>query len=595
MLSLQDFSLVNTKVKKIKEDNDLEKMSDAFYMVAIGSVLDLQDDEIFDSITDNSFLKTRGGMGGHDRGIDAIYIDYDKKTPAVHLFNCKYTEKYKTAKDSNFPSSEIDKIAEYFRALMEQDEDTIECSNTTIKDKTNEIWSVFSEHNPEFHIHLCSNMELPLQSSEKKRFVKALSKYKNINIHEETISTFVTAIKANNRQYANARFRAYGKELFEKSDGDIRALIVSVRADELLRMIVDNEDIRMNVELSDFSFFKTGSILEDIFYDNVRVYKKQRSRINASIVETATSDKRNKFFYYNNGITITCHSFAYSNIAMPVITLEKLQIVNGSQTLHALFEVAKSNYLLLKEIDILCRIYELKNPEYSSKIAEYTNSQNQVTTRDIRSIGSVQIKLESEFLERGYYYERKKNQYEDKPKKDRIDAEKAGQALMAFFNNKPNEAKNKKSIIFSEEYDSIFNDDITSEKVLLAYSMYCEIEERKKVVRKEITQDNSKYETRSYVLHSTYYILYILGQIWNYNNVRGIPSDYISLISYYEKALEIIENCIEKEKNTNPLKYTPADFFKSARAKTYIDGQLNGLYSTLKKQQHTEDKKLCTQ
>ena len=53
---LQDFSVVNTKVKKIKNDLELNKLSDAFYFIAINQVIDLQDDEIMDSITDNSFL-----------------------------------------------------------------------------------------------------------------------------------------------------------------------------------------------------------------------------------------------------------------------------------------------------------------------------------------------------------------------------------------------------------------------------------------------------------------------------------------------------------------------------------------------------------
>jgi hypothetical protein len=114
MLNLQDFSLVKTKVNRIKNDFSFGKPSDAFYILAIGREADLQEDEIIDSITDNSFLQSNGCQGGHDRGIDAIYIDYDKTTPVVHLFNCKYTDKYENARDGSFPSSEIDKISGYF-------------------------------------------------------------------------------------------------------------------------------------------------------------------------------------------------------------------------------------------------------------------------------------------------------------------------------------------------------------------------------------------------------------------------------------------------------------------------------------------------
>lgn len=51
-------------------------------------------------------------------------------------------------------------------------------------------------------------------------------------------------------------------------------MIVNISAEELIRIITDD-------------------------YNNVRVYKR-RSRINEGIKNTAKSDEKNKFFYYNN-------------------------------------------------------------------------------------------------------------------------------------------------------------------------------------------------------------------------------------------------------------------------------------------------------
>lgn len=110
-------------------------MADAFYFIAINQIIDLQDDEIMDSITDTSFLTSQGIAKGHDRGIDAIYIEDEKEIPIVHLFNCKYTEKFEIAKNSNYPSGEIDKIGDYFRILMNKDYETINCSNKALKEK----------------------------------------------------------------------------------------------------------------------------------------------------------------------------------------------------------------------------------------------------------------------------------------------------------------------------------------------------------------------------------------------------------------------------------------------------------------------------
>ena len=55
-----------------------------------------------------------------------------------------------------------------------------------------------------------------------------------------------------------------------------------------------------------------------------------------------------RFFYYNNGITVTCSHFEYpKQVRNPIINLENLQIVNGSQTIHALFEAFNEALLAL--------------------------------------------------------------------------------------------------------------------------------------------------------------------------------------------------------------------------------------------------------
>lgn len=573
-MNLQDFSVVSTKIKKIKDDLELRSMSDAFYFIAISQVLDLQEDEIMDAITDNSFLRNQEISSGHDRGIDAIVIDNERENPIVHIFNCKYTEKFEKAKEANFPSGEIDKIGSYFRALMQMDRTTINNSNKILKEKTEEIWGLFTNHIPEFKVHLCSNLENGLQDQEKIRLLNILSEYNNIEIIEHTNLDYAIFINNEKRVMANAKFRANGKELFEKTDGDIRALVVNVSAEELMRMITDDDDYRNNVEIPDYSELKDKKILEDIFYDNVRMYKKKKNRINDSIKQTAKTEEKNKFFYYNNGITITCKSFAYQKNAQPVISLEEIQVVNGSQTLHALFDIAKENSEYLDGIEILCRIYELKNSVDSSHIAEYTNSQNPVTTRDIRAIDVIQQLLDTEFHSMGYFYERKKNQYEDQPKNKRIDAEKAGQALMAFYNDMPGEAKNDKKLIFGDKYEVIFNNDINASKVLLAYKIYEEIEKRRNIVRREIARDIEVYEEKSHILYSSYYILYILSKIASIKVANeGLIMTKENIIQFYDMALLLIKKVVKYEKENNP-KYTNADFFKTSKPKTYVDNFL---------------------
>lgn len=320
--------------------------------MAIGAECDLQDTEIIDCITDNLFLVKNSSNGGHDRGIDAICIEsnIENNGMKVHLFNCKCETTFEHAKKS-FPSSEIEKIVTYIDNLMNRNEEWIENANAILKEKTKEIWDLFDNEYPQFYIHICSNLENGMDKNEFDRLQKSLSKYSDIKILQHNIDYYVKINNCDRPTNINAKFKVAEKELFEKSDGDIRALIVNVRADELIRTIVDDEEIRNNVNFENYEIIKEKAIIENIFYDNVRLYKKNKTRINRGIIATAESKEENsKFFYYNNGITVTCTSFSFPKISQPTITVENMQIVNGSQTLHALFEVAQKDVECLKNI-----------------------------------------------------------------------------------------------------------------------------------------------------------------------------------------------------------------------------------------------------
>jgi len=386
----------------------------------------------------------------------------------------------------------------------------------------------------------------------------------------------VNQLTRKDKQIINAKLKAIDKNYFEKSGGgDIRALIVAVDARDLIRIVLDNEEMRNQADIEDYEEMLNQLILEDSFEDNVRVYLKQRSKINRSIKFTALSDDNHRFFYFNNGITITCDAFEYRKGRAPVIELQNLQIVNGSQTVHALYEAFKEKPDNFEDIDLLIRIYETKNSELTTRIAEYTNSQNPVSSRDIRSIDFAQQKLESEFEALSLFYERKRNQHSGQPKDKRIDAAKTGQVLFAFYNKMPAEAKNKKSLIFAEKYDDIFNDSINADKVLLAYRLFEKIEAKKNLAKAQLaTVSQSQYEKEAYILHSSYYILYILSEMAEQRELALNYSNLETIWKLYPKAIEIIKQMIDEEQISlaeHKDKYNHASFFKSNKPKKLFE------------------------
>jgi AIPR protein len=571
--SLQDFSLINTRVQRIKEDNELQELSEAFYLFVGDLICGLQDDEVRDAITDNSYLQKYSHKGGHDRGIDLFHIENDATNARIHLFNCKYVSKFEKSK-GNFPSSEIDKIVQFLDALLSQDENLTNEINVILASKVREVWDIFDSQNPSLTIHICVNHYQGFEPQEKLRFERAIEKYSNFSVEYHLMPELVQKVTSQGRKIVNAKLKAIDRNYFEKSDGNVRALVANVDARDLIRIVLNDDAIRQKVDFSDeeFASLRSYEILEDAFEDNVRVHLK-KSSINLGIKYTALSDENSKFFYYNNGITLTCNSFSYQQMRSPIISLEDIQIVNGSQTIRSLYGAFLENPSAFRSVELLCRICETQDRALSTRIAEYTNSQNPVKSRDIRSIDFVQIKLEKEFASIGKFYERKRHQYSDKPKKDRLDAEKVGQVMIAFYNSSPFDAKNRKKVIFGDRYEHVFDENVTAEKVLLAYELFEKIEEEKFKVKEELLRnaENRSVSGNAYIIHASYYVLYTLGEMSRRNSINFANANFQKIWSLYPKAIQHLENGVQEAKKRSGRKYSDAVYFRSERPKKYFE------------------------
>lgn len=565
-------SILVRKLNSIKNKFDLEDIEGSFYylnLMLFTNFLEQNDIEDIETyITDTKFNSKEA-----DKGIDIFYIDESNKE--IHLFNCKYSH---SKLDKTFPNNETHKIIDFIHILSCMDDQLINGLSMKMQELIKQAYNIMNSYEEYcIIIHLCSNFMNKMIKKDLDEFAHKLETYIGLtfSIREHILDDYINQIKTNNYIKASAVFSMTDNKYFEKSDGDVRALIVSIKAIEILRMILQIKEYRENPQLEFSQDILSTGILEDIFYDNVRQYKGNKNKINKTIVDTAKSDNANMFFYYNNGITITCSKFKYTkSISNPYVYLDKIQIVNGSQTLHALYEVAMYDIKKLDKIELLCRIYEIENEDVSTKIAEYTNSQSPVMIRDLKALDNIQIELDIEAKELGYFYERKKDMYQNDPVEKRIDAEKAGQALLAFYNKNPQDAKNNKNKIFSTYYDIVFNEDINFSKVLLCYRLYQYIDKIKRQISKEIKKNDLLYNEKIHILYSTYYFLYIMRVFADNNNININTEDsYDKIIKFYEKAEEIIFKAVNEERMTEK-KYTTADFFKSTKVKVKIDNIL---------------------
>jgi len=219
----------------------------------------------------------------------------------------------------------------------------------------------------------------------------------------------------------------------------------------------------------------------------------------------------------------------------------------------------------LKSVELLCRIYETKDTNLSSRIAECTNSQSPVKTRDIRSIDLVQIKLEKEFSALGRFYERKKDQFANQPKAERIDAEKCGQVALAFYEEMPLEAKNKKGLIFGDKYDDIFSDETTAAKILLPYSLF-EFIEREKEKRAK--------GRSTWLRYASYHILYAIRLLAIQKRVEVEYINIDKILKFYDRArraVGVARDAYRKDAKRKKREYADVLFFKSRAAKRNLE------------------------
>lgn len=566
---LQDYSLIHQGVQKAKRDFSLADDSNGFYFVVLSVLLDLQDDEIDNAITDNFYQTAKGRPAGKDRGIDAIYVDSIDQRSVIHFFNAKYTSKFEKSEGYG-PANEIDKIESFLAALMTKDPELVNDVNSALSGKVKEILDEIENRNPIFVVHICSNKTEAFEPQEQARFERVLSKYSSFTAEYHTQASLAARLAHKGRIRVNGKIKAIDTNIFEISGGDVRALILHVDATELLRLLCDRDHLRNNANLQDFADMKDTVLFEDAFEDNIRLYLHQRSKVNKNIKATALSTENHRFFYFNNGITVTCDRFGYpKNQRAPIVELENIQVVNGGQTLHALSEAYKENPDQLKPVELLCRIYETKDRDLSSRIAECTNSQSPVKSRDIRSIDLIQVKLEKEFRALGFSFERKKNQFSDEPKVLRIDAEKCGQVVLTFYEEMPLEAKNKKGLIFGDKYDDIFSDETTAHKLLLPYRLFEAIEKEK---------DQRAKGRSTWLRYASYHLLYALRLLADSKKIDLQFSNLEKIAKLYPKAKTSVSAARRADMaaaKREKRKFEDVLFFKSKAAKNNIEKVIN--------------------
>jgi hypothetical protein len=314
------------------------------------------------------------------------------------------------------------------------------------------------------------------------------------------------------------------KQIFDRSDGDLKGVVANIEISSFIELITD---------------INTASIKRHIFDDNIRVYLGDDGGYNQDIIRSALSDDNDLFWYQNNGVTIVCEEVTYQKDARnPVLNVKNFQIVNGAQTCHALFKAFTLDRTKASNVLLLVKIFETRREDISQRVAVATNSQARINPRDLRANDPIQKKIEQVLLSCGYFYERKKNQHQDKPLAKRVDALRLGQMILAYDLREPDKAKAESDSIFGSRYSVIFTEQLNDQKLVFLIKAYSEIEARRDSIlglQKPQNKDSSKW---SFLNYGQWHVLFAIGLLHQRDGKTHSSLGEIS--EYIDEAIELI-------------------------------------------------------
>ncbi|MFD2417734.1 AIPR family protein [Amycolatopsis pigmentata] len=206
-----------------------------------------------------------------------------------------------------------------------------------------------------------------------------------------------------------------------------------------------------------------GRLRRHLFEWNVRDYQGNvavNQDIRKSLIDAASPE----FWWLNNGVTILCKE---ATSAGKTYSLTDIQIVNGLQTSHEIYEALRNSTDQAVDRMLLVRVIVTADPKTRDQVIRATNRQTAVTDASLRATDEVQRNIEDYFLTKGWYYDRRKNFYKNEGKDPSkiVGIPLLGAAVTATGLFRPDKARGKPSSLLknNEDYKSVFDQSIALE------------------------------------------------------------------------------------------------------------------------------------
>jgi len=474
----------------LTEGNDLDKKkSAAFVLLCMATALDITLEESAELLTD----------GGQDAGVDGLHVgEVEDGEFMITIFQGKYKVKDLSGA-ANFPENGVQKATNTVQVLFDPSRKV--ALNKKIAPKIEEIRSLIRDaYIPTVRVILCNNG--PSWKDEAQQWLAEAEKnygdkvsFSHFN-HDSIVKILQRSKSVDTQLVLN------GKAIIEDMNF-LRVLVGRVSVQEIQRLFNQHGD----------------KLLER----NIRRYLGLHSnRVNLAIHETLTDpSKSDKFYFYNNGITVVCDKFDYNAFQREdyQVQIKNMQVINGGQTCRTIQETFNDASFIVQPESayVMIRIYQLAETEkdFVRDITYATNSQNPVDLRDLRSNDDLQKQLEIGIQDLGYTYKRQRE--EGLGGSSVISSSIVAESVLAIWRAKPHQAKFRRKEHFGKLYQEIFYD-LNAAQALLAVMIFRAVENE----RKRPTQANPT----EFLPYASHYISMLIGR--NLLSDQGIAFSEIS-------------------------------------------------------------------
>ena len=371
--------------------------------------------------------------GAGDGGIDFIYTDNDK----VYLLQGKTGE-----------NLSLDDIKRLFNKIKD-----------TILDFEQKKYDTYSPVLQSAYINAIDSM--PADYSIE------LVLFTTNDLSDEIKNTFYS--------YADNELQDFTVTIYDRNEIEAKSADINydlIPKGELNLFI--NEDKKNNV----LSYGENGAIVNIMASSLKRLYIKEnknglfnynlrehisQKNVDEGIDETIASS-RDKFWYFNNGITIGCKDFEIDGTKLKIYDFS---IINGAQTTT---KIGKSKIVDEgHDFSVVCKIVKASkldsaDSDFINQIAEKSNSQKPIKFRDLKSNEKEQRILQKNSANNKFplSIEIKRGVTPSNSKKvekwQRVTNEYLGQLVLACLYQCPGTARTEKNKIFSNQmtYNKIF-------------------------------------------------------------------------------------------------------------------------------------------